>query len=129
MLVVSVAVALALVGPQLKRDPLDGGTQMHRFTFVLLAALSVLTAACESRRLTGPAAQRAFREAASTRLGTPDGVAIFVNEKALAPGKTLDRLDPTTITNLEVIKVADGPGGVIRISTTDSSLAAELTRP
>ncbi len=101
---------------------------MHRLTLPLLAALSVLTAACESRRLTGPAAQRAFREAAATRLGTPDGVAIFVNERRLAPGKTVDRLDPTTITSMEVIKVADGRG-FIRISTTDSSLAAELTQP
>ena len=101
---------------------------MRLSTLNLLAAACLL-GACEGTRLTGPAAQRAFSNAAVTIREVPDDVVIFLNDARLAPGRTLDGLDPTTITSVEILKVTDAKAGVIRITTTNSSLAAELTRP
>ncbi|SRR5260221_13563733 len=99
---------------------------MTRSTFVLLAALSVLAPACEGSRLTGPAAQRAFQHWAPTVLTLPDTAQVFVNNVPVAARTAAERLDPATITSVEIIKVTDSNRGVVRIWTTDSSLVAQL---
>lgn len=110
---------------------------MPRATFALLASLALLVAACESKSLTGPEAQQAFRDARPAFAGLPDGPLVFLNDAPLPAGTTLDDLDPATITRIEVIKghVAreqyglDADRGVILIFTTDSATVARLTTP
>ena len=103
--------------------------RIDRLRVALVAALAVLGANCQTKRLTGPAAQRAFREARPTFAEVPEGTLIFVNGLQVPIGRAVDRLDPATITSVEIMKVADGKGGTIYITTTDSARVAQLIRP
>ena len=110
---------------------------MPRATFAVLASLALLVAACESKSLTGPEAQQAFRDARPALASLPAGPLVFLNDAPLPAGTTVDDLDPATIIRIEVIKGQtareqygpDAERGVILIFTTDSATVARQSRP
>jgi hypothetical protein len=110
---------------------------MPRATFAFLGFLALLLAACESKSLTGAEAQQAFRDGRPALASRPDGPLVFLNGAPLAPGSTLDDLDPAMITRIEVIKGQaarehygpDADRGVILVFASDSATVARLTTP
>lgn len=107
---------------------------MPRATFAFLA---LLLAACESTSVTGAEAPQAFRDARPALASLSAGPLAFLNDAPLAPGATLDDLDPATITRIEVIKGQaarehygpDADRGVILVFASDSATVARLTTP
>jgi hypothetical protein len=94
--------------------------------------LSAVLVACESQTLIGPDAQRAAARATPLLHTLPEGTVVLLNGARLAPGRSLEGLDPANITRIEIVKAGDFPSAgqrhpVIRISTTDSAFVDRVT--
>lgn len=113
--------------------PLFTGGFVRTQSVTIVAAL-ILAMACSSRSVTPSGAQVAD---AQPTVATPTAATLYlINGKELAPGHTLQELDPRTITSVEhFIGVAArlrgaGPGrDVIVIATNDTLTAARITKP
>ena len=90
-----------------------------------LAAVSLVgVLACNGEPLTGPNAQAAYSQAVATHPAVMS-YAIYVDGRRLPPDKGMPRLDPKTISRIEVLKGEAavklygpaGQNGVIRIYT------------
>ena len=105
---------------------------MRSTAFALLVLLSPVVFACEGRALTGPEAQRVAARATPSLHSLPQGTVFLLNGARLAPGQTLEGLNPARITSIEIIKAGDSPTtgerhALIRISTTDSAFVERVT--
>jgi hypothetical protein len=97
------------------------------WSLVVLLPLAAL--ACDDRPLTGPEAEAAYAEATARVEVVPEGRLVFVNDRRLAAGERLDRLDPKRVQRIEVLKGAaavrlygdEARAGVIRIYTIASA--------
>lgn len=94
----------------------------------LLAVLSLGGTACDEA-LTGPAAQKAYSDAADHIRVVPANRIVFLDGQRLAPGERLDQIDSKDIVRVEVLKGEaaarlygnEARGGVIRIYSARGS--------
>ena len=93
---------------------------------ILLALLvSLATAGCDGKPVTGPEAQRVVAQAKQRNMILRSGALMLVDGVRLTSDKSLQELDPTTIERVEILKGAaarrlygtEGERGVILITT------------